>query len=267
MPNARSAKSEERLKRQKGALMAGLVAMIAVSMIWSTVAFQAWIDVLRRDNEAEMIFRAEEIVRAIQRYRKDHGGQGPRKMEQLLEPSPKRSYYIRREYEDPLVPDGKWGLLFMGPGGQIIDPNAAPIPGVVNPGIGGLNNTTQNQGTPGQGVSGNQSPTGAGQLGGIANPTQGGGEDTGLPIAGVRTLSKDQPFRVYKGESDYTKWVFTYLDIDASAVGRDGERRGGPGAGQRGPGNRGPGAGQRGPGNRGPGNRGPGSQSRRDNRN
>ena len=59
-------------RRQKGALMAGVVAMLAVSLIWSAIAFQAWIDVLRRDNEAEMIFRAEEIVRAIQRYRRDH---------------------------------------------------------------------------------------------------------------------------------------------------------------------------------------------------
>ncbi len=110
-------------KRQKGALMAGVVAMLAISLIWSAVAFQAWIDVLRRDNEAEMIFRAQEIVRAIQRYRRDHGGQGPLKLKDLLDPSPRLSYYLRREYDDPLVRDGKWGLLHMGPGGTIIDPH------------------------------------------------------------------------------------------------------------------------------------------------
>ena len=84
--------------------------MIAISLIWSAVAFQAWIDVLRRDNEAEMIFRAEEIVRAIQRYRRDHGGHGAAQAERPARALAQQgSYYIRREYDDPLVTDGKWG--------------------------------------------------------------------------------------------------------------------------------------------------------------
>jgi len=216
--------------RQKGALMAGVVAMLAVSLVWSAIAFQAWIDVLRRDNEAEMIFRAEEIVRSIQRYRRDHGGQGPLKLEQLLEPSPKRSYYARRDYDDPLVRDGKWGLLYMGPGGTIIDPSEqSQLPGQGLPGLGGntpatgasgtrldqkLNKRqTAAQGTLGQGanVAGSQQPGTAGMLGGIGNRA-GDGEGIGLPIAGVKSLCEETPFRVYKGESEYSKWLFTYLD-------------------------------------------------------
>ncbi|HXV77114.1 MAG TPA: hypothetical protein VD788_12425, partial [Candidatus Polarisedimenticolaceae bacterium] len=72
--------------RQAGYLMAALAAAVAVMVIFSTIAFQAWIDVLQRDNEAEMMFRAKDIARAIQRYRRDHGGAPPVKLEQLLEP-------------------------------------------------------------------------------------------------------------------------------------------------------------------------------------
>ncbi len=210
---------DDRRKRQKGALMAGLVAMIAISLIWSAIAFQAWIDVLRRDNEAEMIFRAQEIVRAIQRYRKDHAGQGPRKLELLLEPSPRRSRYIRREYDDPLVADGKWGLLFMGPGGQIIDPSVDPGAGLPGEGPGALSGGLKTGAASRQTLAGNQSAK-AGQLGGIANSGRRGGEQTGLPIAGVKSLCTDQPFRVYKGENNYSKWLFTFLDVGGNVVGK-----------------------------------------------
>jgi len=234
-------------ERQKGALMAGVVAMLAVSLVWSAIAFQAWIDVLRRDNEAEMIFRAEEIVRAIQRYRRDHGGQGPLKLKDLLEPSPKRSYYIRREYDDPLVPDGKWGLLYMGPGGAIIDPSEENLglPGEM-PGIGAATGGTGSSldqalakgqtnaagQTPGQGqnLAGTQA-TRPGTLGGVGNPG-GDGEGVGLPIAGVKSLCEDDPFRVYKGETEYKKWLFTYLDMQGpgggSAKGKGKGKRKGP---------------------------------------
>ena len=213
--------------------MAGVVAMLAVSLVWSAVAFQAWIDVLRRDNEAEMIFRAEEIVRAIQRYRRDHGGQGPLKLELLLEPSPKRFYYLRRDYDDPLVPDGKWGLLYMGPGGTIIDPteqqNQLPGQGL----LGGNTRATGASGTSldealkqpglGQDVAGSQAGS-AGLLGGVGNRDR--GEGTGLPIGGVKSLCEENPFRIYKGESDYSKWLFTYLDLQGPVGTSKGKRKG-----------------------------------------
>ena len=67
----------ERRKRQRdgerGHLMAALVMAIAVMSIFSVIAVQEWVEVVRRDNEAEMMFRAQDIVRSIQRYRQDHG--------------------------------------------------------------------------------------------------------------------------------------------------------------------------------------------------
>jgi hypothetical protein len=239
-----------RRKGQEGYLMAALAAAVAVMVIFSTLAFQAWIDVLRRDNEAEMIFRAQDLVRAIQRYRRDHGGVAPQKLEDLMEPGQKGQYYLRQLWKDPLMPDGKWGLLYMGPGGQIIDPNAPADETGLGGGLGGgLGDrrssifdrgegqggqdrlggaTTQPGGRPGQqgrfgqaGQQGQQGQQGQPQtfktLSGDdpnADPNAGGKQIAGLPIAGVRTLCEEDPFRVYNGLTEYREWLFTYLDLE-----------------------------------------------------
>ena len=50
--------SPGRRRGERGALLVGLVAAVAIMMILSTVAMQHWADVVRRDNEAEMMARA-----------------------------------------------------------------------------------------------------------------------------------------------------------------------------------------------------------------
>lgn len=191
----RSAQSAE-----KGHLMAGLMVAVTLMMIFSLITFQAWKDVLHRDNEAEMMFRAQDLVRAIQRYRRDHAGQGPTKLEDLMEAGPKGQYYLRQLWTDPLVADGKWGLLLMGPSGSIIDPNAEDTGLPQGQGLGALTQAASPQ-------------PAAGQLGGVANKGSGGVQE-GLPIAGVKSLCTDHTFRVYNGLSEYSQWWFTYLDLE-----------------------------------------------------
>ena len=111
---------------EKGHLMAGLMAAVAVMIIFSSLALQEWSQVLRRENEAEMIFRGKQIAMAIQRYRLDNATVAPTSLEQLLEPSNQGEYYLRRLWTDPLVRDGEWGLLFIGPGGAIVDATGIP---------------------------------------------------------------------------------------------------------------------------------------------
>lgn len=270
-----------RRKSQGGYLMAALAAAVAVMVIFSTLAFQAWIDVLRRDNEVEMIFRAQDLVRAIQRYRRDHGGVAPQKLEDLMEPGQKGQYYLRQLWKDPLVPDGKWGLLYIGPGGQIIDPNAPQqdIGLGGGSGLGGglgerrrsIFDRDEGEGEEEQdrlGGSASQVGGPAGAPGGQpqsfrslsgddpnSDPNAGGKQIGGLPIAGVRTLCDDDPFRVYNGLTEYAEWLFTYLDLEQAQVPGRGRQPGGrPGAtpGQRGlggtrgqPNRGGPGSGQR----------------------
>lgn len=226
--------------------MIGLAIALAIMLILSTVATQAWVDVIRRDNEAEMIFRAEEIVRALARYQMDRATL-PTELEQLLEPGNRGQYFIRKLYEDPLVPDGKWGLIYSAPGGGIYDPNASALPGMGpdEVGLGSLDRMTT---TP-LGTSGNTG-TLSGQQG-VA----------GLPIAGVKSLCKEKPFRHYRDFTEYSTMLFTVYDLVPGAPGNPGQP-GQPGAGQRGVGS----GGRRQPGGlRQPGTRGvgPGGGTRR----
>jgi type II secretory pathway pseudopilin PulG len=218
-------------RRETGYLMVGMVAAVAILMIFSTLALQEWIEVLRRDNEAEMMFRAQDIVRAIQRYRRDHGGSPPMRMADLMEPGPRSQYYLRRLWKDPLVKDGKWGLLYAGPAGEVIDPNAtsAPVePG--QPGSGqpfpspGLSNPFASPApapapgaAPGQAQMpgfGQPASTPFGISAGATDPSGGGKQVGGLPLAGVRTLAQDTPFRVYNDQTEYSRWLFTFFDLE-----------------------------------------------------
>ena len=230
--------SRARLRGQRGFLMAALGAAVAVMVIFSTLAFQEWIDVLRRDNEAEMMFRAKDLVRAIQRYRRDHAGVGPAKLEDLMEPGPRGQYYLRKQWKDPLVKNGKWGLLYIGPGGQIIDPNeATAVPGLegVDTGIpqrerfSVFDREGQDAGSADTPAAPGGQPIGPGtqaqqqrqpDLRPIssddpsADGNAGGKQLSGLPIAGVKSLCTEEPFRVYNGLTEYAEWRFTYLDLE-----------------------------------------------------
>jgi len=181
--------------------MIAVVVALAILMIFSTMAAKSWQDVLRRDREAEMIFRAQEITRAIAKFRKAHG-RLPNELDELMEPGPQGQYFLRRQYEDPLVRDGKWGLLFAAPGGGLLDPNS---PGLENqiPEIGSSSRKATN-------------PRDA------LTPGLAGGQPTGLPIVGVKSLCDDRPFRVYKGQRDYATWQFSIFDLEPQLAGGGG---------------------------------------------
>jgi len=189
--------------------MAAMVVTVAVMMILSTIVFQGWQDVKRRDDEAEMIFRAQEIVRAIDRYRKDRGTP-PTSLEQLLEPGSRGQYFARHLYEDPLVEDGEWGLLYIGPNNEIIDGDGvAPGPLEV---ISARERLAKQLGRrraklEERGIDFRRRPL---------NLQPGQKQAIGImPIGGVKSLSVDKPFRVYKGRTEYREWLFTILDLMA----------------------------------------------------
>ncbi len=177
-------------------LMVGLVAALAIFAIVSAEAFQVWEDVKRRDDEAEMMSRARQIVRALRRFQQDQG-RLPTKLEELLEPGSRGQYFVRPSaLVDPLVRDGQWGLLYLAPGGGIYDPGAPGAEGQLE--IGGQ--------------------AGAPPVGGIGGGrAQRAQEVQGLPIAGVKSRATEKPFRVYKGQRDYSLWQFTIFDLETRA--------------------------------------------------
>ncbi len=250
--------SGKRLGGEEGHLMVALVAAIAVMMILTLVAEQLWKDVLRRDLEAEMIFRAQDIVRALKRYRADHGGKLPTELKEMMEPGPRGSYYLRKLWKDPLVKGGKWGLLYASPQGGYLDPNAPPgmdpsvplgLPGAATPGLQPQQpqqpQKTQQPQKPARGTrrqpqspDDGDNPTGQEgsdeaqsgdqpeKSGSSLRTRFGTGEQemSGLPIIGVKSLCKDRPFRVINDQTEYALWRFTLLDLDQ-------QQRAGQGAG------------------------------------
>ncbi|HYS78673.1 MAG TPA: hypothetical protein VEO94_07525 [Candidatus Dormibacteraeota bacterium] len=118
--------SRDRGGNESGAILIIVMVVMAVAVIALTAAVQAWSTTWRRDNEEELIFRANQYVDAIIAYRKEHGGQFPLNLEDLHKPGPRRFRYIRRLYKEPIAKDHKWGLLYLMPGGQgVYDPKAA----------------------------------------------------------------------------------------------------------------------------------------------
>jgi type II secretory pathway pseudopilin PulG len=188
--------------------MVALMAGIAIVLILSTVAVQSWADIARRDNEAEMMFRAQDIVRALKRFQADKG-KLPTELKELIEPGQKGQFFIRRLWKDPLVKDGKWQLLYASPGGGLYDPSvpaaptdgAGPLPGLAQTSVSGSDPNNPPGNPPGLGL-------------GVGKSADGATDPTGMPIAGVKSKCKDRPFRKYKDKDEYSEWVFSIFDLD-----------------------------------------------------
>jgi type II secretory pathway pseudopilin PulG len=181
--------------------MVAVMAALAIAMILSAVAVREWSQIVRRDNEAEMMFRAQDLVRGLRRFQKDKG-RLPNELKELAEPGSKGQYFVRQVWKDPLVKGGKWQLLYAGPSGGLFDPSVT-TPG----GDGGADPSQQ---------PGGLQPIGSakGKAGPVSITRGPDGEPTGLPIAGVKTKCTDRPFRVYKQRTQYSEWVFSVFDMD-----------------------------------------------------
>ncbi len=79
------------------ALFAFLVALMILG-VGLTAAVPRWSDVLRREREAELVFRGEAIVRAIGAFAEDRPGVLPETLEELVE-----ERYLRKAWIDPVA--------------------------------------------------------------------------------------------------------------------------------------------------------------------
>ncbi len=230
--------SKTRRKAEAGGILIIMMIGVAVTTIGLTAAAQTWSTVWRRDREEELIFRAEQYVDAIIAYRKEHAGQFPITLEALYEPGPRGHRYIRKLYSEPIARNGKWGLLYLMPGGRgVYDPKAAQtgaqvdlpgLPGLTVPGATGapgvtpLNPDPLGTGVPQPGGSfpgspppGSPLPFPDQQPGGQFGSSQ---DDSvsepplGWPIVGVisRATGKENEvtFKIYKGHDQVNQWQF-----------------------------------------------------------
>jgi len=100
----------------------GALVLVVVTGIALTSASRYWTTLMTREKEKELLFRGDQIRRAINSYYEatPQGRQPsyPSRMEDLLKDprSLESRRYLRRLYIDPIT-RGKWGIIFDGKGG------------------------------------------------------------------------------------------------------------------------------------------------------
>ena len=121
--------------------MAALLVALAVMLVLMSAALPAWRFQARREKEAELIFRGEQIARSIYLYQRKNGpGAFPPSLDVLVQ-----GRYLRKKYKDPMTKDGEFQTLLAGmapqnPGGRGNQPpqQQPQVTGVNQPGIIGV---------------------------------------------------------------------------------------------------------------------------------
>jgi len=172
--------------REGGYTLVIIVLTVAIMSIFMAVAVQTVEFQMRREREAELIFRGEQYVEAIRLYKTKYG-RHPMRMKEIWEANPK---VIRKQWKDPITDSEDWGLIFLGQEGRRIGPENA------FPGTPGPTETVTFQGA--QPGLGSDSPFGT------RNKE---GEMIG-PIVGVHSKSCAESIKIYEGRNTYCEWQF-----------------------------------------------------------
>ena len=222
--------------------MAGLLVAIAVMGITLSMVMPTWRTWAQREKEAELIFRGEQYMHAIELYQRRFAGAYPTDMQLLID-----QRFLRKAFTDPMT-GGEFEILTQGSlrAEPIQAPPGAGTPGVPQPQpFGGV--TRADQGTGASPAPFTEAARGMNQGGG------GGG------IIGVVSSSTETSMALYNGRNRYDEWLFVYLPQAAQpglgtgappqggvvqpglggAFGGFGEVTGQPGGGARGRGGRG----------------------------
>ena len=101
-------------------------AIIFVTVIGISLASGSayWSTIIKREKEKELLFRGDQIRRAIESYYNGTPGGGtsqyPVSLSDLLKDPryPVARRYLRKIYKDPMNKDGQWGFI-TAPGGRI----------------------------------------------------------------------------------------------------------------------------------------------------
>ncbi len=196
-----------------------LVALVMVAVLATAprVAQQ-----VKRDREEEMIHRGVQYSRAIKRYYRKFG-RYPSSIEQLENTN--RVRFLRKQYKDPMVEDGKWKFLHMG------DVKLANAPNVGTPVSAMASNTQQPTGLTNSqsptgfsnspmGLSSNQSSSGlsGSTLGtGLSSPSRSTTTTSGSAnpqiggfIIGVSSVSEAEGIHEFDEKTHYNEWYFIY---------------------------------------------------------
>ena len=248
---------------ERGYAMAGLLVAIAVMGVLMSAALPVWRTYMQREKEAELVFRGQQYMRAIDLYQRRFPGAYPTDLEALVE-----GRFLRRLYLDPMT-GGSFRVLTQGSaaaaalgeastaagfGGRAAgdDPDARPGGGRLSDRLGRASSGSTGPGlgrTPGSSgrgfgrTSSDSTGRGFGRAssgltgGGLDRRSDGagrsrfsqaaGGTDDELGgIVGVVSRSSEASIREYNGAARYDQWLFVHAQ-SAAAPGEAGM----PGAG------------------------------------
>jgi len=171
-----------------GYVLFGVLIGVTLMGIGVTAAVTLWSQVVQRDREAELLFRGESVVRALERFQEDRPGTLPETLDELVE-----GKYLRRAWLDPMT-----GRSF-----RIL--RAAPQAGNTGTAAGAGPRPTNPAGEE------ERRPAPATRLTeeGTADPSSTG-------ITGVVSTSDLLSFRTYDGARRYNEWRFE-TQVSASA--------------------------------------------------
>jgi type II secretory pathway pseudopilin PulG len=198
---------------ERGYAMAALLVAISVMAIAISTALPVFQTVVRREKEAELVFRGEQYARAIGMFQRRYGNALPPDIDTLV-----RDRFLRKKYKDPITGGD---FLILGPG----SPELAQA----------LNTPPQVAGRAGRGAQ----PTGRGGLGGLSQPAARGGSRSGTTqpqfgrgavtqpgaatgqaaggVLAVASKSTQTSMRLYNGKDKYNEWVFMALQTSTAA--------------------------------------------------
>ena len=183
--------------------MTALLVVMGVMAVMLGVALPVWQTAIRREREAELVFRGEQYVQAIRLFQRRYAGTFPPNVDVLVQ-----QRFLRRRYQDPIT-KSDFQVLYAGTGTAIVDARAGG-PGRAGPGPGQV--TTPLGGRP-------QATAPLGRGG----------------IIGVVSTSTQTSLRLYNGRGRYDEWIFVAVQAatQAGAPGRtiatQGQGRGGRG--------------------------------------
>lgn len=188
-----------RRRRQSGYMLLVVLFMVALVMLGLLAEAPRVAQQTKRDREEEMIHRGVQYSRAIKRFYRKFG-RYPTTIEQLENTNNVR--FLRKQYKDPMVEDGKWKYLHPGD----VKLSSAPNVGTPVSQMGG--NTQQPTGL--TGTNPGTSLTGPG--GRSTTTTRGGAGNSQLGgfIIGVSSVSEAEGIHAFDDKTKYNEWYFIY---------------------------------------------------------
>ncbi len=156
--------------------MAGLLIAIAIMGLLMSMAMPTWQTFVKREKEAELVFRGGQYARAITLYGERFAGAFPPNIETLVQ-----GRFLRKAYTDPMMKDGEFELVTLGTLQNI-------------PGLSPASQAGDDGGEP------TRTP--------FSRAAREQNEDSGF-IMGVRSRSTDTSLMVLNGLDNYADWIFT----------------------------------------------------------